>query len=170
MLPINMTATTRRLTLSALFTAIAVLLPILFHGIGLGAVFLPMFWPVAASVFFLPLSFACCIAVLAPFVSMLLTGMPPVPIIYIVLAQLFILALVTGYCRKKAQWGVFWPLLCGVIASQIAHFIAIIPLANILGLPSWLAAFPLLLKGVPGLALILIIVPAALSRIKHRSV
>jgi hypothetical protein len=165
-----MTGATRRLTLSALFIALGVLLPIFFHGVGLGAVFVPMFWPVAASAFFLPVFYICCVGILAPILSMLLTGMPPVPMLYIMIAELGVLGIVTSYFYLKTRWGLFWPLCIAVFASQIAHFIAIIPLAGLLGLPSWLTAFPMILKGLPGLVLLLVIMPMLLSKVKRQPV
>jgi type III secretory pathway component EscT len=48
-------SSTKDLTLSGLFITMGLLLPIVFHGVGIGAVFLAMFWPVAASGFIFPI-------------------------------------------------------------------------------------------------------------------
>ena len=160
---------TQWLTLSALFIALSVLLPVLFHGIGLGPVFLPMFWPVAVGAFFLPSFYAAFVGVLAPLLSMLLTGMPPAPMIYVVLVELLLLGWVTSDLHHRKNWGLFWPLFCGLLASQAAQFVCVIPLAPLLGLPSWSSAAILGFKGLPGLVFMLLLIPAALARIKHRS-
>ena len=64
----------RHIVLSALFITLGLVLPMLFHGLGLGRFFLPMFWPVAASGFFLTAPFCLAVGILTPWVSFLLTG------------------------------------------------------------------------------------------------
>src|SRR5512145_658584 len=69
---------TRFIAFSALFLALAILLPIGFHAFGLGGrVFLPMHIPVLLAGFLTgPLS-GMLVGLLAPGASHLLTGMPP---------------------------------------------------------------------------------------------
>jgi hypothetical protein len=160
----------RKLTLSGLFISLSVLLPVLFHGIGMGFVFLPMFWPVAAAAFFLPVGYAGLVGLLAPVVSLLLTGMPPLPMFWVVCVELTLLGSVTSTLYHRVHWGIFFSLFSGLVASQIGQFIAIIPIAPLLGLPSRLSGYSMVMKGLPGLALILILIPLIVAKIKHAPV
>ena len=63
--------------------------------------------------------------------------------------------------------GLFWPLLIGLMISRFILFLTVIPLANILGLPPQLASLVTVLKGLPGIVVILIIIPIFVSRLKH---
>ena len=63
---------------SAMFLALGVLFPLLFHAVGLGSQFSPMHLPVLlAGMICGPLS-GLIVGFLAPFISSLVSGMPPV--------------------------------------------------------------------------------------------
>lgn len=159
---------TRQLTLGAMFVALSVLFPMLFHAVGLGATFLPMFWPVATAAFFLNPPLALGVAVLAPLLSSLMTGMPPVtpPILHIVLTQLVFMNATIVMLRRR-QLGAVWSVFLGLFISQIVLFFVVMVLAPILGLPGKLFSIAMVFQGLPGAAAILICVPIFVSRIKH---
>ncbi|HDQ44952.1 MAG TPA: ECF transporter S component [bacterium] len=165
-----MTGKTRHLVLGGLFIALGVLFPILFHLIGMGSVFLPMFWPLAVGSFFLPPLFAVLTGVLTPLVSTLTTGMPPVPTVYWMTGELAVLGGVVSGLRFRTGLGSFWILLAGLLASRIVLFILTKFLAPLIGLPGTAAAFYLLVKGMPGMIVMLILIPALLSRLENRPV
>jgi hypothetical protein len=167
-----MTPKTRILTLSAMFISLGVLFPILFHAAGLGSLFLPMFWPVAASAFFLPAAAAVCVAVFTPALSFLLTGMPPVapPVLQIMIPELAVLAAVTGLLHRKAGLPVFPSLFLGLAASRVVVFLSGRLLGDFLGLPPAWASAAVLIKGLPGVAAILVLVPILVGRLKHEAV
>ncbi|MDZ7722548.1 MAG: ECF transporter S component [candidate division KSB1 bacterium] len=163
---------TRHITLSAMFMALSVLFPILFHAVGLGPFFLPMFWPIAISLFFLPFGFAVAVAALSPLISTLITGMPPVspPIIYIMIAELTVMAVVARALFNSTKLGVFWVLAAGLVASRIVLFFMVTVLASLLGLPEAFTSILWVLRGAPGLLMILVVVPILVRRISHHSV
>ncbi len=158
-----------RLTLAAMFLAQGVLLPILFHAVGLGSVFLPMYWPIAAAGFFLPFTFAVLVGVLTPALSYLLTGMPPVspPILYAMVVELFCLAGVVSLARKREQWHPFWILLLSLLVSRTSLLFAAMVLARIFGLPAGWISIVSVLQGFPGVVGMLLIVPVAVGRIRQ---
>ncbi len=155
-----------------MFMALSVLFPMLFHGFGLGSIFLPMFWPVAAAAFFLDLPLAIAVALLAPLLSSLITGMPPVspPILQVMMAELFFLAGATSLLYFKTRWGILWPLLIGLILSRIVLFFIVTALAPFLGLPPNVFSISMVVQGTPGAAAILILLPIAINRIKHEPI
>ena len=160
---------TNRITWSALFIALGVLLPILFHSLGIGSVFLPMFWPIALCAYFLSVPYALAVGVITPILSTLLTGMPPLspPIVYIMIFELAFLSGISSFLYHKTHLGIFWSLFTGLMISRLVLFLTVIPLATILGLPPQLASLVTVLKGLPGIIVILITIPIFVSRLKH---
>ena len=66
----------RELAYCGLFGAAALLLPVLFHLIHLGHMFMPMYLPLVALAFFVRPGMAALTAVLVPLISGVATGMP----------------------------------------------------------------------------------------------
>ncbi len=159
----------RSIALSGLFVALGLMLPALFHAMALGSVFLPMFWPVALAGFFLPWPFAAAVAVLTPMLSSLLTGMPPVspPILHLMVAELFSLALVVALLCQTVRWSLFWILLTGLAVSRLVCFFAARVLAEWLGLPASWSALAMVAKGVPGIISMLLLLPLLTRRLKQ---
>jgi len=85
----------------------------------LGPILMPLMLPVALGAFILPRRTAMAVACLMPFVSLSLTGMPPLPIALQLAAEGLILVLVAGYLVKMERpwWMAF---ASGAIASRLA--------------------------------------------------
>ena len=160
------------LTLSAMFMALGVIVPVLFHAVGLGSMFLPMFWPMAACVFFLPVRYAISVGLLTPVISFFLTGMPPIspPILQLMMGELFMLTLAAGLFYRYTRWGLFWVILAGLTVSRFTLFLLVMPFAGILGLPPALASSAVIIKGIPGIALIVVLVPILVNRLKGEKI
>ena len=163
---------TQQLTLSAMFVALAVLFPMLFHTVGLGATFLPMFWPVAAAAFFLSAPLAVAVGILAPLLSFLTTGMPPIspPILHVIIVELLAMIGTIELLYHKTKLGLTWILLLGLIFSRIVLFFVVMVLAPLLGLPEKLFSAGMVIQGLPGVLAILIVVPITVSRIKREPI
>lgn len=161
---------TRRITLSAIFIALGVLFPVLFHAAGLGSLFLPMYWPVAAAGIFLAPAFAFLVGVITPGLSFLLTGMPPPPVLQIMAIELAVLAVAVSLAHGRAGLPVFLSLMLGLIVSRLTLFISAGLLGSVLGIPPRFASIVYLSKGLPGIAAILVVVPLLAGRLKHEAV
>jgi len=163
---------TKTITLSALFLALAVMFPIAFHGVGVGSIFLPMFWPIAAAAFFLNAPAAILVGVLAPLLSSLMTGMPAIspPILHAVMLELLALSSVTVTVYQKTSWGLFWPLLIGLFFSRIVLFLFVAAIAPLFALPATVFSTAFVLKGIPGIIAIMAIVPIVVGRVKQEPV
>jgi hypothetical protein len=157
---------THNLTLSALFIALGVLIPFLFHTVGLGKMFLPMFWPIAAGAFFLPVSYAMAAGALSPILSSLSTGMPPPPILYKMIAELALFAGTIGMLYRKTSLGIFWLVLSGLFISEIVTLLGAAAIAPIFGLPPELYAIASFIESIPGVVAILVIVPLIIKKAK----
>jgi hypothetical protein len=162
----------KNLTLSSLFIALAVTIPILLHSFGVGPMLLPMFWPVAVSFYFLPLSYACAVGILSPLLSTMLTGMPPVspPIVLAVMLELLVLTWVGNIVYFKLSSGTFFPIFAGLLASRFALFYVLLKLAPIFGLPSRLFSFAAIVHSLPGTLFMLIAIPLIVSSLKREAV
>jgi hypothetical protein len=166
-----MHARNRHIALSGMFIAMGLILPALFHAVGLGSIFMPMFWPVAMAAFFLPWTFSFLVAVLTPLLSFMLTGMPPAspPILHMMIAELAGLALTIALLHGRVQWGLFWILLAGLAVSRVLCFFSAMGLATVMGLPAAWSAWAMTVKGVPGLTVILLLLPLLLQRLTHET-
>ena len=160
---------TSKLTLSAMFVALGILVPIVFHAVGLGSIFLPMFWPLAVAAFFLPPSHAFAVGFITPIVSSLLTGMPPVspPILYLMMIELALMTWCMSFFYTRLKLGVLFSVILGVILERFALYLMAVPFASLIGLPPKIASTAWVLKGLPGAILIILLVPFLVSRIKH---
>ena len=161
---------TRQITLTAIFVALGILFPMIFHAMGIGSIFLPMFWPLAIGAFFLSMEYAILMGLATPVLSMMLTGMPPVPILYFMMAELMTMAAVISYLSRNYRWGIFWTLLAGLLVSRLVLFLGYISLGAILGLPKQMTGLVFTAKGLPGVLLMLGLLPPLLSRFRHHPI
>ena len=151
----------KKLVLSGLFIALGILIPAAFHGIGGGAVFLPMFWPVAISCFFLPVSFAVTVGAMTPLLSFLVTGMPPVspPVLQIMIPELMVFSFTTAFLFRKYKVKPVLSLLSGLIISRIVIAGLSYLAASVIGLPGYILPIAAVVHSLPGSLIILIIIP-----------
>ena len=157
---------TYHLTLSALFIALGILIPVVFHMVGLGSVFLPMFWPIAACGFFLPFQYAVIVGGLTPVLSSLMTGMPPQPILTKMVFELIFLSGAINLFYMKTRLGSLWTVFIGIILSRIVLLISSAAIAPILGLPPEWYAIASLIESVPGIIILLVVTPVIVKKIK----
>ena len=149
---------------------LGILLPVLFHTVGLGSVFLPMFWPLAMAGFFLPVPFALAAGALTPFISSLSTGMPPAPTLYKMIFELAFLAGAVSLLYSRTWLGLFWPVLMGLLGAIFMALLGSAALAVLVDIPPRLYAIVDVGKGLPGIACILIIIPYLAHRLKQEPV
>jgi len=165
-----MTVRTQNLTLSAVFIAIGIIIPVFFHAIGLGKVFLPMFFPIATSAFFLPITYAIGVGTITPILSTLMTGMPPPPILYKMIFELACLAGITSLLYEKTRYGTLWLVLAGLLSAEIIALLGAAAISPLLGLPPQLYAIASLLESIPGIIIIVISIPMILKTIKNEPI
>jgi hypothetical protein len=157
-----------QITLSALFLAMGLLFPILFHGLGLSHIFLPMFWPAAAAAFFLTVPQLLLLSIATPLLSALLTGMPPLapPIAQVMAAELLALTLTIALLHRYTLLGDFWVMLCAFLASRSVLAFTALAAAPLLGWPGQLFSLAMVATGLPGIAVMLIVIPSLIARLK----
>ena len=155
-----MTQRTRNMTFAALFGAAAIVMPILFHGLGLGSVFTPMFLPLLTMGFFVLPAYAGVVGFLSPWISAFLTGMPPlVPIAPIMSVEGAALAGTASFLYQKMRLNFWLSLLAAIASERIVLLIAVLVVAPLLDLPATTLSLSALTVTLPGIALQMIIVP-----------
>ena len=107
--------------LAAIFSAFGILLPVLFHLVGLGPVFMPMYLPLAAGAYLLTKRNALIMGFLTPLISAVLTGMPPFypPIAPLMIVQLSIFCVIISFAEHKFKPMILIPLLIAIITDRV---------------------------------------------------
>jgi thiamine transporter ThiT len=156
----------RDLAYSALFGAAALLLPTLFHLVHLGHVFMPMYLPLVALAFFVRPFPACLTGLLVPLLSGAVTGMPPFypPIAVCMAAELASMgALISGVRRVWPRANDVLVLVPVLIFGRILNVGLAYACALLVHLPPAFVAGLSFFSGWPGIALMVVVVPAVAS-------
>lgn len=154
--------------LGGLFTALGVVLPMLFHLVGLGKVFLPMHLPVVTAGFLVRPAVAASVGVSVPLLSAALTGMPPLPLAPLMAVELAILASSASlfYRRLRLPWWASLPL--AILCGRTSWVLMVLILAPLLHLPERMLSLASIVAGLPGTALQLLVVPMVVCTLERR--
>ncbi len=160
----------RELLLGGLFLALALVLPILFHAVGLGSEFLPMFFPILLAGFLLPFPIAASVGIMAPLLSALLTGMPPFfpPVAFIMMVEGGVLAAVPALLHRKAGIALYPVLALSVVADRLVLLAAVMLAARWLDLPEGALGLVSVIRGIPGCILIMVLIPPLVKEMRKR--
>ena len=164
---------TAQLTLSAMFVALAIVTPMLLHGIpNAGTLFLPMNFVVLLGAFFLEPAFALMVGALSPVVNMLITGMPPAfPVLPFMVAELAVYGLSASVLYRKLKLDRAISLVLAMVLGRLAAASAVWALVNWFGakLPAPWAFFAATFTGsLPGIAIQLAAIPSIVAVIQRR--
>lgn len=108
------------LALSALFIAIGLLLPVLFHSFGMGSTFLPMHIPVLIAGFVLSLPWAAAVGAVTPLLSSVITGMPPLfPIMPYMVCELAAYGAAANILSRRFKQNIAVSLIGSMIIGRI---------------------------------------------------
>lgn len=159
--------------LAGLFLAAALALPILFHALGLGSMFMPMFFPLALAGFLIVPPLAIIVGISAPLVSALLTGMPPFypPIAFIMMAEGILFTALPRPLQKLLRLPAWLTLLVILLLDRMLLFLMIRAMAMIMKLPPAMLGWASVLHGLPGIVMMMAILPwgmPALRKMKEQ--
>jgi hypothetical protein len=161
----------RDLAFAGVFGAAAMLLPVLFHVLQLGKVFMPMYLPLVALAFFVRPSIAGTTALIVPVLSGLFTGMPPFhpPIALMKAIELgamgVLIALVVRRFPRASPYLVLVPVL---LTGRVAYVGMVYVAASLMDLPAGFVAGASLLSGWPGVVLMIVVVPPLVMTYRRR--
>lgn len=162
----------RQISYTALFLALALTLPFAFHQFGIaGRIFLPMHIPVLICGFIVGPAAGVIIGILAPFLSHLLTSMPPGYAVPLMSLELPIYGLVAGLTYRKLKLNIYLALILAMIFGRLAFAAGLIILGRFINLPygalEYVAAGGALLTGWPGILIQFIVIPPIVASIKR---
>ena len=111
----------RNITYTGFCIALGIILPLLFHVVGLGSTFTPMHIPVLlCGLCFGPVSGLVC-GLVCPFLSAIITGMPPLfPAAFTMTFECTVYGFCSGYLYRNLKLNLFVSLILSMIAGRIA--------------------------------------------------
>jgi len=155
---------------AAIFLVLALVFPILFHAVSLGSTFLPMFFPVALCGLLISPVPAALVGFLAPWLSALLTGMPPLypPLAPIMSVEGLVLGGGVSLLHTRLNWTLYPSLIAGIVFQRIILVIAVFAVAPLFHLPSTVFSAGMVISGIPGIILQLVVIPPLANRLEPR--
>ena len=147
--------------LASLLLAAALVLPVFFHALGLGSAFMPIFYPLALAGFLVAPQLAMIVGISAPLLSALLTGMPPFypPIAFIMMAEGLLFTALPWPLQKFMRLPDWLALLVVLLLDRVLLFVLVQAMAGFMDLPPRLLGWAAVVRGLPGLALMLATLP-----------
>ena len=160
----------RDLAFCGVFGASALVLPLFFHLLRLGSLFMPMYLPLVTLSFFVPPRAAAATALLVPPLSGAVTGMPPFypPVAPVMALELALMAALIGWLRGRSpRLPTLVTLAAALAAGRLASAALFYGAAAAMRLPAGFVAGISLLSGWPGIALMLAVVPQIVRAAGH---
>lgn len=162
---------TKELVWAALFLAIGIIIPYIFHVTSLpGQILLPMHIPVLLCGVVLGKKYGVIVGILLPFINSVLLGMPPIyPTAVAMVFELATYGLVTGLLYKDKKYNIFISLIVAMLVGRIVSGIVNYALLTVGGSGFVFAAFitSTFVKAVPGVIIQLILIPAILKVLEY---
>lgn len=147
--------------------ALALVLPVAFHAVGLGSRFLPMLLPLLVNGYMSRWPWAVGTGAVIPWISAFATGLPPLypPIAAIMSAEGAVLA---GTAALTSRLPLPVSVTAAVCAGRAAALAGAYAAAAWLELPAGFASLALLVQGLPGVLLQLVVTPLAVTALRRR--
>ncbi len=165
---------THFMTHTALYLALAVLLPIGFHTFGMaGRIFLPMHLPVLLAGFLVGPVSGLLVGLIAPALSYLLTGMPPTYAVPLMTLELPIYGLIAGLCYQRLRMNIYVTLLLAMIVGRLMFALGLLVLGMFMDLPYtatvFFSASGAIATGLPGIAAQIVLVPLIVAAVRRET-
>lgn len=163
----------RNLTWGALFVALGIIFPMVFHSIGAGPVFLPMHIPILLAGFLVGPTVGCIVGLVTPLLSALLTGMPPLmpPKAQMMTVELASYGLLAGILYRVLRQNLVLSLLIAMVAGRIVYGLLGAYLLPMFGFKPISAFYPItggILASLPGIVIQLVFVPSIVWLVERR--
>jgi hypothetical protein len=158
----------KRLCICAICIALCYVLPVAFHGIGLGSILSPMHIPVLLCGLVCGGGYGAVCGVVGPVLSSLLSGMPPVTALFSMIPELVFYGLVGGILMARVRTGkllgdvyisLAGAMLFGRIAGGIAKaiFVTVMATGDAFTISMWVSSY--FVSAVPGIVAHLVLIP-----------
>ncbi|MEG1845609.1 MAG: ECF transporter S component [Oscillospiraceae bacterium] len=169
----------KTITTAGIIIALGVLIPQIFHLIGgksLGNMLLPMHLPILIGGFILPTVPAMLCGIIAPIISSLLTGMPPMPRLIFMVFELAAYGFFTSLFFKKLKLNAILSLVLSMLCGRAVYFLSLVIAINILGISitgmtsAWAAVLAAVSTGIIGIIVQIIIIPIIVIALKKAGI
>jgi hypothetical protein len=129
-----------------------------------------MLLPVVTAGFLLDSKSAITIGSIAPLLSSLLTGMPPImpPIAFMMAIELAILALIPSIFYRRFGMNLYGVLLVTLLVNRFLVLGLRFVVAEFFNIPGMIYGLGISLSGLPGIAVQIIVVPMVVRTIESR--
>ena len=168
-----MMSSTKKMVVSGLFVALALVLPTAFHAIpNAGRVMLPMHIPVLLCGFVCGPLFGLLCGIISPLLSSAITGMPPVAMLPSMMCELAVYGLVSGLIFNKVKISnnpariyiaLITAMLCGRFVNGVLN--SLIFQAGSYSLQAWISAS--FTVALPGIVTQLVAIPLVIVALKR---
>ncbi len=167
------TLRTRFVAHSALYLALAVILPLGFHAFGVaGRVFLPMHIPVLLAGFLVGPWSGLLVGLIAPGLSHLLTGMPPTYAVPLMSLELPMYGLIAGLTYNKMRMNVLLSLILAMVMGRVMFGLGLFVLGMFMDLPytatQFFATGGAIVSGLPGIVIQLALIPVVVAAVRRQ--
>ncbi len=162
--------TPREMAFCGLFGASALLLPLLFHVVHLGHVFMPMYLPLVALAFFTRPIPAAATACLVPLLSGAVTGMPPFfpPMALFMAVELALMSgSIAAVHRRWPHLNTWFLLVPTLILGRVVYVGLVYLVSRFIALPAAFMAGVSFFSGWPGIILMIVIVPVVVRNCRQ---
>jgi hypothetical protein len=159
----------REISRAALLAVAGLVLPVVFHALHLGHVFLPMYLPILVGAFVLGPRWAAIVGIATPLISAIATGMPPFfpPIAVWMALELGAMALLAAIARKHTSLPVPLILAAALVLGRVLYLGLTYLTAVWLQLPPALLTIASLVSAWPGMLLAMAVVPATVAAVER---
>ena len=170
-----MNSITKKLVSCALCIALGVLLPMAFHVIpNAGSIFLPMHIPVLICGLFCGWPYGLACGIITPFLSSVMTGMPPAMMLPQMMIELAVYGLVAGLCTqyismKNEMTKLYASLIIAMLAGRIMNGFVNTCILSTQGYTLSVFMTASFITCLPGIIIQLIVIPV-LVRILNKSI
>ena len=160
----------RHMVVSAAMTALALALPPVFHLVGLGGKFLPMLLPLLLNGFLTPVRWAFLAGAATPYISALVTGMPPLypPVAALMSVEGAILGGSAAAIYRRGRGNLWAALVAAIVLGRGTAAVLSWLAAGWFHLPPILTGVAVIVQGVPGTVLQLALVPLVIRSLGSR--
>ncbi len=162
--------TPRDLAYGGLFGAAALTLPVLFHLLHLGHVFMPMYLPLMALAFFASPRVCAATAFAIPLLSAVLTGMPPLypPVAVAMSVELAVMSALASWAYRRWSWSVLLVLVPVLLLGRVLQAAGGYLLGLLIDLPPRFLSVISVVSGWPGLVLMVLVIPPLVRFARRR--
>lgn len=158
----------KKLCICAICIALCYVLPVALHPFGLGRVLSPMHIPVLLCGLVCGSFYGMFCGIAGPILSSILSGMPPMTMLFSIIPELMVYGLVTALLMKYVRTGklladIYISLVAAMLLGRIvggiakALFIALVASGDTFNISIWVSSY--FVSTLPGIIIHLILVP-----------